>query len=100
MLSIIYVVLRCLLHAVVVVGRRETSKNVELLVLRQENAVLRRQVVRVAYMPADRLWLAALSRLIPRRCWVEVFSVTPGTLLAWHRRLAAAKWDYSAKRRP
>jgi DNA-directed RNA polymerase specialized sigma24 family protein len=61
--------------------------------LRHENAVLRRQVGRVRYEPGDRLWLAALSRLVPRRRWGEVFMVTPATLLAWHRRLAARKWE-------
>lgn len=40
-----------------------------------------------------------LSTLVPRRRWREVFLVTPGTLLAWHRRFIAAKWDYSARRR-
>ena len=39
------------------------------------------------YQPADRLWLSALSWLIPRRRWGEVFAVTPATLLAWHQRL-------------
>ena len=42
----------------------------------------RRQVTRVQYQPADRLWLAALSKLIPRGRWGEVFAVTPATLLA------------------
>jgi transposase InsO family protein len=69
-------------------------------VLRHENAVLRRQISRVSYQPGDRLWLAALSRLIPRRRWGEVFAVTPATLLAWHRRLVARKWDYTSRRRP
>ena len=50
----------------------------EVLVLRYENAVLRRQVSRVRYRPADRLWLAALSRLIRRRRWGEAFMVAPG----------------------
>lgn len=68
--------------------------------LRHENAVLRRQVGRVRCEPGDRLWLAALSRLVPRRRWGEVFAITPATLLAWHRRLAARKWDYTRRRRP
>jgi putative transposase len=68
--------------------------------LRHENAVLRRHTGRVRYQPADRLWLAALSRLIPRRRWGEVFAVTPATLLAWHRRLVTRKWDYTSRRRP
>ncbi|MEE4590266.1 integrase, partial [Streptomyces sp. DSM 41602] len=50
------------------------------------------------YEPADRFWFAALSGLIPRRQWREIFPVTPGTLLAWHRRFIAAKWDYTARR--
>jgi putative transposase len=69
-------------------------------VLRHENAVLRRQVSRLRYQPADRLWLAALSRLISRRWWGEVFTVTPATLLAWHCRLVARKWDYGSRQRP
>jgi putative transposase len=68
--------------------------------LRHENAVLRRQISRVRYQPGDRLWLSALSQLVPRRRWGEVFAVTPATLLAWHRRLVARKWDYTSHRRP
>ena len=51
-------------------------------------------------MPVDRVWLAALSRLVPRRRLAEVFSVTPATILAWHRKLISRKWDYTARRRP
>jgi putative transposase len=76
------------------------SKDAELLVLRHENTVLRRQIARVHYTPADRAWLAALSRLLPRRRWVEVFPVTPATMLTWHRKLVSRKWDYTARRRP
>src|SRR5689334_2971234 len=82
-----------------VLARRQVSKDAELLVLRHENVLLR-QVSRVRYQPDDRLWLAALSRLIPRRRWGEVFAVTPATLLAWHRRLVARKWNYTSRRRP
>src|SRR6266704_239974 len=94
--SAAYLLARCLM----VMAHREVSKEAELLVLRHENAVLRRQVGRVYYQSADRLWLAALSRLIPRRRWGEVFAVTPATLLAWHQRLAARKWDYTNRRPP
>jgi hypothetical protein len=98
--SVVCLLARCLLGCLMVRARREVSKDAELLVLRHENAVLRRQVGRVRYQPGDRLWLAALSRLIPRHRWGEVFAVTPATLLAWHRRLIARKWDYASKRRP
>jgi hypothetical protein len=57
---------RCLLSCLMVLARREASKDAELLVLRHENTVLRRQMGRVRYEPADRLWLAALSRIILR----------------------------------
>jgi hypothetical protein len=48
------------------------------------------------YEPADRAWLAALTRLIPRSRWTGVFPVTPATLLAWQRKLAAKKYDTSS----
>ncbi len=97
--SVVYLLARRLLGCLMVLARREVSKDAELLVLRHENAVLRREVGRIRYQPADRLWLTALSRLIPRRRWGEVFAVTPATLLAWHRRLVARKWDYTNRRR-
>ena len=82
--SVGYLLARCLLDGLMVLARREASKDAELLVLRHENAILRRQISRVRYQQADRLWLAALSRLIPRHRWGEVFAVTrrrcsPGT---------------------
>jgi hypothetical protein len=61
----VYLLVRCLLGCLMVLARRAVSKDAELLVLRHENAVLRRQIGRVGYQRADRLWLAALSRLIP-----------------------------------
>ena len=85
--SVAYVVTRGLPGCLMVLARREVSKDAELLVLRHENAVLRRQIGRVRYQLGDRLWLAALSRLIPRHRWAEVFAVASATLLAWHRRL-------------
>ena len=99
-ISVVYLLVRCLLGCLTVLYRAQASKDAELLVLRHENAVLRRQVGRIRYQPGDRLWLAALSRLVPRRRRDEVFPVTPATLLAWHRRLAVRKWDYASRRRP
>jgi putative transposase len=96
----VYLVVRRLLGCLMVLARRAASKDAGLLVLQHENAVLRRQIGRVRYQPGDRLWLAALSRLIPRRRQGEVFAVTPATLLAWHRPLAARRWDYTSRRRP
>jgi putative transposase len=74
----VYLLVRCLLGCVMVLARREVSKDAELLVLRHENAVLRRQIGRVRYQPGDRLWLAALSRLVPRHRWGEVVRGDPG----------------------
>jgi hypothetical protein len=99
-ISHVYLLVRCLLGCLTVLSRGQVSKDAEVLVLRHENAVLRRQIGRVRYQPADRLWLAALSRLVPRRRWGEMFPVTPAALLAWHRRLVARKWDHASRRRP
>jgi len=88
------------LGVAVLVFRGDRAEAAELLVLRHENAVLRRHIGRVRYEPADRAWFAALALLIPRRRWTEIFPVTPATLLAWHRELAAAKYDTSKRRKP
>jgi putative transposase len=98
--SFLYLLARSMLGCLMVVARHEMSKDAKLPVLRRENAVLRRQIGRVHYQQADRLWLSALSRLIPRRRWGEVITVTPATLLAWHRRLVTRKWDYTSRRWP
>src|SRR5437868_15294295 len=100
LLSILYRLACWLLSLSAVLMRRDLSKDAELLVLRHENAVLRRQVARVHYRPVDRMWLAALSRLVPPRRWAEIFPVTPATIVAWHRRLISRKWDYTARRHP
>jgi transposase len=98
LISLAYQLTRKLLGALVTVAQRDVSKDAELLVLRHENAVLRRHVEKVRYEPEDRLWFAALSGLIQRRRWAEVFPVTPGTVLAWHRKLAAGKYTAAPAR--
>jgi hypothetical protein len=100
LLKIIYLLMRGLLALAVVAFRGDQAKNAELLVLRHENAILRRHAGRVRYQPPDRAWLAALARLIPRRRWTGVFPVTPATLLAWHRKLTGRKYDTSRRRKP
>ena len=100
LLKIVYLLTCRVLSPAVLVFRGDLAKDAELLVLRHENAVLRRHAGRVRYEPADRAWFAALARLMPRRRWAEVFPVTPATLLAWHRRLAAKKYDTSKRRKP
>jgi putative transposase len=99
-LKIVYVLTCRILGLVVLMFRGDQAKDAELLVLRHENAVLRRQAGRVRYEPADRVWFAAVARLVPRRRWAEVFPICPATLLAWHRRLAGKKYDTSRRRMP
>jgi len=100
LLKIIYLLVRRLFSLVVLIHRCDSAKDAELLVLRHENAVLRRHASRVRYEPVDWVWFAGLARLLPRDRWTEIFAVTPATLLAWHRKLAAGKYDTSNRRKP
>jgi hypothetical protein len=86
LLKIVYLLVRRILGLAVLAFRGDLAKDAELLVLRHENAVLRRHAGRIRYEQADRVWLAALARLIPRRHWAEIFPITPATLLDWHRK--------------
>ncbi len=90
-LSFVYLVFVSLLRLVAGGRRSELAKDVELLVLRHELVVLRRQHPRARLSPADRALFAALVRLLPRARRVGLV-VTPRTLLRWHRELVRRKW--------
>jgi len=96
-LSLIYTAMRRILDLIVLIASGDRSKEIEILVLRHQVAVLRRQVTRPELRPADRAWLAGLSRLLPRRVW-PTFFVQPATLLRWHRDLLARRWTYPHRR--
>jgi putative transposase len=81
------------IQLLVLLARGDTTKDLEILVLRHQLAVLRRQAPRPRFEPADRALLAALSRVLPRARW-SCFFVKPDTLLRWHRRLVAGAWTY------
>ena len=92
--SFCYLAFRCVLQLVLLGRRSREFKELEIVVLRHELAVLRRQVRRPAFKPADRLFLTAVSRMLPRVRWTS-FLVTPSTILRWHRRLVANRWTYA-----
>ncbi len=100
--SFVYLALRRALELVLLCFRSAEAKEVEILVLRHELAVLRRQYPSPRLQPTDRALLAALSRMLPRARW-PVFLVRPETLLRWHRRMVRRHWTYpttSTDRRP
>jgi putative transposase len=74
-------------------GPTPDVKDVEIAVLRHQLAVLRRQVARPRYSPADRMMLATLAKLLARDRW-QIFLVTPSTLLRSHRELVRRRWTY------
>jgi len=77
--------------------RADAAKDLEILVLRHQLTVLRRQAPRPRLEPADRALLAAISRMLPRSSW-SCFFVRPETLLRWHRRLIVGAWTYPHRR--
>jgi putative transposase len=91
--SFVYLALRRVFDLVLLCFRSAQAKEIEILVLRHELAVLRRQHPRPRLQPTDRALLAALSRLLPRARW-SVFLARPETLLRWHRRMVARRWTY------
>src|SRR6266498_3228672 len=95
-LSLAYWVVRRLFELLILFGRSERAKELEILVLRHELQVLRRQVGRPRLRSADRVLLAALGQLLPRSR--RSFLVQPATLLRWHRALVRRRWTYAGRR--
>jgi putative transposase len=96
-LSFLYLMARWLVGMLLGRLRSEQTKDVEIAVLRHQLEVLRRQVKRPEFHPADRALLAVLSRALPRRRW-SIFLVTPDTIMRWHRRLVTRKWTHPRRR--
>ncbi len=92
--SVLYVLVRRVLTLATLKFRSHASIDLEIVVLRHELAILRRQVARPQLTNADRVFLAAASRLLDRRRW-SVFVVGPETLLRWHQKLVARRWTYA-----
>jgi putative transposase len=97
LVSFVYVVACRLFAFVLLLARRDRSKEFEIVLLRHELSILRRQTRRPQLTARDRLVLATLSRVLPRRSW-HAFLVTPETLLRWHRRIIARRWTYPRRR--
>jgi putative transposase len=95
--SFVYVALCRLVQLVVLLCRSERSKELEILVLRHELAILRRQPRRAPFRPVDRAILAAFARALPRSAWTGL-SMRPATLLRWHRELVRRRWTYPHRR--
>ena len=94
--SLWYTALRWLLQLAVLRVRSSEFKDLEIVVLRHELAILRRRSRQPAMSWTDRLCLAAASRVLSRPQW-RAFIVTPATLLRWHRRLVAKRWTFARR---
>ncbi len=87
---------RCVVQLVFLRPRSQDFKELEIVVLRHELSVIRRKTRRPQLTMADRVLLAAASRLLPRSSW-RSFLVTPATLLRWHRWLVGRRWTYGSR---
>jgi hypothetical protein len=96
-LRLLYLMLCQVLRWLALLARSAATKDAELLILRHEVAVLRRQAARPQFDWADRAILAGLARLLPRPTWRGLL-VQPATLLRWHRSLVRRRWTYLHRR--
>ena len=96
-LRLLYLLFCQVVSWLALLARRSAAKDVELLVLRHEVAVLQRQVAWPPVDWADRAVLAGLARLLPRQAWRGLF-IQPATVLRWHRDLVRRRWSYPHRR--
>jgi len=96
-LTLVYLIFRHLLAWLALLTRDDTAKTAEILLLRHEVAVLRRQIKRPHRTWADRALITALARLLPKARRARLF-VTPGTLMRWHRALVKRYWTHPHRR--
>ncbi len=95
--TFVYLIVRNLFALVWLLARPRRSKELEILLLRHELAVLRRHAGRPRLTRADRALFAALSRVVPRTAWTNL-AVKPDTVLRWHRQLVARRWTYADRK--
>ena len=94
--SFCYLVLRQVLQLLVLRSRSDDCKELEILVLRHELAMLRRRTSQPVIGPLDRIFVSAASRL--SRATAGTRASSPGELLRWHRRWATKRWTYAGRR--
>jgi len=100
MLFMLWLTVRLLTRLLVLPNADDSTRDLEILVLRHQLRVLRRKTGRPRFTAGDRALLAAASRVLPRQRWASSFLVMPQTLLRWHRTLVRRKWTYGKEPTP